>query len=45
MNGALQDMLRKWLRQCEKPTWGAVVRAMKEIGEGREAKRLEDTFC
>ena len=44
-NGALLDMLRKWLRECENPTWGAVVKAMKEIGEVREAKRLQDMFC
>ena len=44
-SGALRDVLRKWQRQCEDPTWGAVVRALREIGEGREAKRLEDKFC
>ena len=44
-SGALMDMLRKWLQVCEDPTWVALVSAMREIGEGNCAKKLEDKFC
>ena len=44
-NGALVDILRKWLRECENPTWVALVCAMRQIGEINSAKQLEDKFC
>ena len=44
-SGALMAMLRKWLQICEHPTWGAVARAMRDIGEVRMARSLEDKFC
>ena len=43
--GARTDMLKEWLRACEDPTWVALVAAMREIGEGNCAKKLEDKFC
>ena len=43
--GALTNMLQKWLKEHENPTWTVVVRAMSEIGEVSEARNLEDKFC
>ena len=43
--GALMDVLTKWWRACEDPTWVAMVAALREIGEGNLARRLEDKFC
>lgn len=43
-SGALIDVLKAWLRVCENPTWVAVVSALRGIGEGNLARRLEDTF-
>ena len=42
--GALWDVLRQWLKECETPSWEIVIRAMREIGEKNEAKQLEDRF-
>lgn len=41
---ALMKVLREWLRQSEKPTWRAVVQAMRAVGEVRKASSLEDKF-
>ena len=44
-SGALMKVLQKWLQVCEGPTWVAMVAALREIGEGSLAKKLEDKFC
>ena len=44
-SAALRALLREWLRACEDTTWVAMVTAMREIGEGRCAKKLKDKFC
>ena len=40
----LRHMFREWLRVCEEPTWEAVVRALKAIGEHNLASQLESQF-
>ena len=44
-SGALMAVLRKWLKQSDNPTWRAVVGAMRDIGEVKKARDLEDKFC
>ena len=44
-SGALRDMLRKWLKEHSNPMWSVMVRAMKEIGEVKKARSLEQKFC
>ena len=43
--GALMAVLRKWLRQSDNSTWRAVVQAVRDIGEEKKARDLEDKFC
>ena len=45
VQGAVEQVLVKWLEECEEPTWWAVVDAFREIGENRKARDLEKKFC
>ena len=38
-------MFRTWLRVCENPSWKAVVKALKTIGEKKLAAKLEQQYC
>jgi len=38
-------MFRTWLRVCENPSWKAVVKALKDIGEKNLGAKLEQQFC
>ena len=42
---ALKQLLKKWLRECESPTWSTVVDALGKVGEKRRARRLQEIFC
>ena len=41
----LRRMLQKWLKSCEKPSWGIIVNALKSIDEKVLANKLEEKFC
>ena len=43
--GAVKQVLKKWLEQCEEPTWWNVVDALREVGEKRKARDLEEKYC
>ena len=43
--GALTKVFKTWLDECEDPTWLAMVNALREVGDKRKAKDLEDKFC
>ena len=38
-------MFRTWLRVCENPSWKAVVKALKAIGENNLAAKLGQQYC
>lgn len=42
---ALEDVLSQWHGSTAKPTWRAVVDALKAIKEIRLATKLEEDFC
>ena len=42
---ALERVLKKWLEVCEKPTWWTVVNALREVGDRRKARDLQEKFC
>ena len=41
----LRLLFQKWLRVCTKPSWRAVVNALRTIGEEALATKLEGCFC
>ena len=43
--GALKKVFRTWLDECEDPTWLAMVNALREVGDRRRAKDIEEKFC
>ena len=43
--GALKEVFRTWLEECEEPTWLAIVNALREVGDKRRAKDIEEKFC
>ena len=43
-NTGLRRMFIGWLRECEEPTWDAVVLALKAIGEKKLARDIEVEF-
>ena len=43
-SGALRDVLKKWRRQSENPTWRVIVQALRDIDEVSAARSLEDKF-
>ena len=42
---ALQEVLMLWLERNERPTWCALIRALKDIREIGLASRLEAKYC
>lgn len=41
----LRMVFQKWLKVCEKPSWRAVVKALRALGKEALAAKLESTFC
>ena len=40
-----KEMFRVWLRECDEPTWWAVVDALKNIREKRLSRKIKKKFC
>ena len=40
----LRWMFQKWLNVCVSPSWSDIINALKNIGEGALANRLEQQF-
>ena len=40
----LRRMFQKWLNVCVSPSWSDIINALKNIGEGALANRLEQQF-
>ena len=42
---ALRQVLKKWLKECESPTWLTLVNALTEVGDRKKARDLQEMFC
>ena len=42
---ALQETFQLWLKTCPKPTWLAIVAALKKISQNYLASKVEEKFC
>lgn len=41
----LKRVFQKWLEVCSKPSWRAIINALRAIHRNRLATELEDNFC
>jgi len=41
----LKRVFQKWLKVCSKPSWRAIINALRAIHRNRLATELEDNFC
>ena len=39
-----EEMLKRWLESCERPTWRAVVQGLSVVGDKKLAAKLQDKF-